>query len=97
MLGYEKVNKRVASRPVAALLDDPRVQRPAPSKRRPKPKRRLIDLSVVAAESPGESIARENEIVARLALADDQLERPSEHCIAEQLMGLVDPAVIRAL
>jgi hypothetical protein len=100
MLGYEKVNKRTRERPASAaplvgehLLD----RRSSPAKPRPKPRRRLIDLSRVAAEPPGESIAHESEIVARLALADDYAERPAKHCIAEQLQGLARREATRSL
>jgi len=84
MLGYEKVNKW-----------EPRVSVDTVVSRPSAPRGRLIDLSKVAAESPSESIAYENEIVAHLALEEGHLERPSAHCIAEQLRGLVDPDVIR--
>ena len=56
---------------------------------------RRIDLHEVAAEDPAESIARENEIVARIAAEDDYPEQPAEHSVREQLAGLVDPDVIR--
>ena len=56
---------------------------------------RPIDLREVAAEDPAESIARENEIVERIAGDDDYPEQPSEHSVREQLAGLVDPDVIR--
>jgi hypothetical protein len=97
MQGYEKVNKRRVDRrafetlPVGDSLVSP------PAKKRPKPRRRLVDLSALAAESPAESIARENEIVQQLALQTDYAERASRHSIAEQLLGLVDPQVIRSL
>jgi hypothetical protein len=102
MLGYEKVNKRteVSPKSVAPLVSEHHLDRrsaPASKPRRPKARRRLIDLSALAAEAPCESIARETEIVAQLAMADDYAERPSEHFIAEQLQGLVDPDVIRSL
>lgn len=54
-----------------------------------------IDLAEVAAESPAESIALENEIVEHIAHEDGFPERPAEHSIAEQLQGLVDPDEIR--
>lgn len=58
--------------------------------------RPLIDLSAVAAESPAESIAHENEIVEHIALEHDIPDQPAEPAVAEQLRGLVDPARIRA-
>ena len=57
--------------------------------------RRLIDLSDVASEPSGESIAHENEIVEQIAEEDDFSEQPAEHSVAEQLQGLVDPEEIR--
>src|SRR5262245_40180858 len=101
MQGYEKVNKRDAGGSATILVDDRQthlhaVPDPSPSKSAAKRAgRRLIDLSAVACESPGESIAHENEIVEHIALARDYAERPSKHCIAEQLQGLVDPELIR--
>jgi hypothetical protein len=95
MLGYEKVNKQRRRVPVASPSsgrDEPR----AVPEARPHPGW-LVDLSAVATEPPGESIARENEIVEGLALAQDYAEQPSAHCIAEQLQGLVAPDVIRSL
>ena len=97
MQGYEKVNKRRVDRRVLETLPvgDSRVSPPA--KKRPKPRRRLVDLSALAAEPPAESIARENEIVQQLALQTDHAERPARHSVAEQLLGLVDPQVVRSL
>jgi hypothetical protein len=101
MQGYEKVNKRDARSSATTLVEDRptrlhAVPDPSPGPTATKrPRRRLIDLSTVACESPGESIAHENEIVERIALAQDYAERPSKHCIAEQLQGLVDPELIR--
>ena len=104
MQGYEKVNKRRVDRraletlPLGdSIVSPPAKKRPKPRpKARAKPGRRLVDLSALAAESPAESVARENEIVQRLALETDYAERPSRHRIAEQLLGLVDPEVIRS-
>lgn len=56
---------------------------------------RFVDLRDVASEAPGESIAQENEVVEEIALEDDYVEQPAEHSVAEQLLGLVDPDVIR--
>lgn len=55
----------------------------------------LIHLGAVAAESPGESIAHENEIVEHIAHEHDYPDQPSAHPVEEQLLGLIDPAVIR--
>jgi hypothetical protein len=96
MLGYEKVNNKRRRVAVATPSTDRAPEPTAARNPRPHPAW-LVDLSVVASEPCGESIARENEIVARLALADDYAEQPSEHGIAEQLQGLVDPDVIRSI
>jgi hypothetical protein len=57
--------------------------------------KRLIDLHEVAEEPPGESIARENEIVEHIAHEDDHPEQPAEQSVEEQLEALVDPDHIR--
>lgn len=54
------------------------------------------DFSAVAAESPGESVAHETEVVEHLAHEHDFPDQPAEHPVEEQLEGLVDPAVLRA-
>jgi hypothetical protein len=79
MEGDEKVNKRRVDRRVTDDL--------------PQPGRRLIDLRALAAESPRESIARENEIVADLALRAGA-GRPATVRVSEPSRGLVDPAVV---
>ncbi len=56
----------------------------------------FIDLRAVATESPTESIAVENEIVAHIAHEHDYPEQPSAHPIEEQLSGLVAPEIIRS-
>ncbi len=97
MQGYEKVNKRTAE---LRVPESPRVgghRTITSSKKRRKARRRLVDLSALAAESPRESVAREIEIVAQFVLADDFAERPAQPHIAEQPHGLVSPEVMRAI
>ena len=97
MQGYEKVNKRTAERRVT---ESPRVgghRTTTSSKKRRKARRRLVDLRALAAESPRESVARENEIVAQFLLADDFADRPAQPYIAQEPHGLVGPEVIRAI
>jgi hypothetical protein len=94
MLGYEKVNKRRRQVPVAIPAHDSGAEEFALHDLDAH-LARFVDLREVATEPPSESIARENEIVERLARASDFPERPCEHPISEQLLGLVDPEVIR--
>jgi hypothetical protein len=69
MRGYEKVNKRRADRRVVETLPVGDHLIAPTRKKRPKPRRRFVDFSTVAAEPPAVSIAREREIVARLGVA----------------------------
>ena len=57
---------------------------------------RLIDLGEVAGEPPGESVARENEIVEAIARDDAEPGRPCKPSIEEQLRALIDPDRIRS-
>ena len=58
---------------------------------------RPVDFRDVAAETPGESIAYENEIVEQLARDDQHREQPARQSVQDQLAGLVDAAKIRSL
>lgn len=56
----------------------------------------VTSLTDLAAESPAESIARENEIVAAIARdRSDHAGEPVPESTEEQLRALVDPEEIR--
>jgi hypothetical protein len=59
------------------------------------PEQPLVDLSEVAAEPPGESVARETEVVEQIVEADPYADEPAPVSVEEQLAGLEDPAVLR--
>jgi hypothetical protein len=54
-----------------------------------------VDLSEVAAEPPGESVAREAEIIEEIAHEDGWAERPAHDSVDEQLAALPDPDDLR--